>query len=552
MTGSEVVVDGGVSPSPDRRPLRPWWARRPRTRSRGPPCPDPARSTRTTSSTAPGRPSPRRFRRHVPRHPPRGHGAGPAEPVQRLRRQEGTVHAGVPQRHGRGGRGRRVRPHGEDSPITRIRRQLVKVAVEHGEAKAAPSLFTKAAVELSSHDPEVASAVATAFDVMSRHYAACIAEAQGAGEIDAAPTRTPWEPTSAPSSRACPPSEEPASPGRRCSTSAHEPDRGPGHRPRARAPRHGRGRLVLREGPRVDYGCAHRPVRPAGEREDVPRPRPRRRRPRRPRPARHGRAGARRRRRRNPPRRPVGHHVARQWRRPAAAGAPRRRRRREPAAGHARAVVGRGPQCRDALARRRGGLRRPGTAPAARRGAGGRHPRPPRTHVADVERLEFTPWTTDDGRVRVDLAELSPAAAAAAVLPGGSPPGRCRPRGRRRSRPPPLPGVPRRCRRSSSRAPHGPREGGSADRGEQQAVAAFAGDHDVERSNPSYCIPIFSSTRRDPEFSGRHVASTRARPARVRANPSTASAASVVMPCPHRSRRRTYPISPRAFSCSGR
>ncbi|MEW1959490.1 TetR/AcrR family transcriptional regulator [Kineococcus sp. NPDC059986] len=75
--------------------------------------------------------------------------------------------------------------HGEDSPITRIRRQLVKVAVEHGEAKAAPSLFTKAAVELSSHDPEVASAVATAFDVMSRHYAACIAEAQGAGEIDA-------------------------------------------------------------------------------------------------------------------------------------------------------------------------------------------------------------------------------------------------------------------------------------------------------------------------------------------------------------------------------
>jgi predicted kinase len=44
------------------------------------------------------------------------------------------------------------------------------------------------------------------------------------------------------------------------------------------------------------------------------------------------------------------------------------------------------------------------------------HPEPT---WADVERLEFTPWTTDDGRVRVDLAELSPAAAAAAVLARG-------------------------------------------------------------------------------------------------------------------------------------
>jgi AcrR family transcriptional regulator len=76
--------------------------------------------------------------------------------------------------------------HGSDSPITRIRAQLVKIAVEHGAAQARPSLFTKAAVELSAQDPEVASTVAAAFETMQTHYAACIAEAQDAGEIDAA------------------------------------------------------------------------------------------------------------------------------------------------------------------------------------------------------------------------------------------------------------------------------------------------------------------------------------------------------------------------------
>ena len=75
--------------------------------------------------------------------------------------------------------------HGSDSPIGRIRAQLVKVAVAHGEARTPPSLFTKAAVELSARDPEVASTVAAAFQSMRTHYAACIAEAQQAGEIDA-------------------------------------------------------------------------------------------------------------------------------------------------------------------------------------------------------------------------------------------------------------------------------------------------------------------------------------------------------------------------------
>ncbi len=75
---------------------------------------------------------------------------------------------------------------GSPSPIRRIRMRLVQVALEHGSAQAPPSLFTKAAVELSSQDPEVASTVAAAFDSMRTLYAARIAEAQAAGEIDAA------------------------------------------------------------------------------------------------------------------------------------------------------------------------------------------------------------------------------------------------------------------------------------------------------------------------------------------------------------------------------
>ncbi|MBA8794616.1 AcrR family transcriptional regulator [Friedmanniella endophytica] len=74
--------------------------------------------------------------------------------------------------------------HGSQSPITRIRAQLVSVAVEHGAAQAPPSLFTKAAVELAGRDPAVASTAAAAFETMRTHYAACIAEAQQAGEID--------------------------------------------------------------------------------------------------------------------------------------------------------------------------------------------------------------------------------------------------------------------------------------------------------------------------------------------------------------------------------
>ena len=74
--------------------------------------------------------------------------------------------------------------HGSDSPIARIRTQLVKMAVLHGGGQAPPSLFMKAAVELSGHDAEVASTAAAAFESMRTHYAACIVEAQEAGEVD--------------------------------------------------------------------------------------------------------------------------------------------------------------------------------------------------------------------------------------------------------------------------------------------------------------------------------------------------------------------------------
>jgi AcrR family transcriptional regulator len=72
-----------------------------------------------------------------------------------------------------------------EDPIVRIRTQLVSTAVEHGAAQAPPSLFLRSAIELSANDPEVAAAVATAFDSIRAHYTACIVDAQQAGEIDA-------------------------------------------------------------------------------------------------------------------------------------------------------------------------------------------------------------------------------------------------------------------------------------------------------------------------------------------------------------------------------
>jgi AcrR family transcriptional regulator len=73
---------------------------------------------------------------------------------------------------------------GAEDPIVRIRTQLVSAAVEHGSAQAQPSLFLRAAVELSGSDPEVAATVATAFDAIRADYTACIVDAQNAGEID--------------------------------------------------------------------------------------------------------------------------------------------------------------------------------------------------------------------------------------------------------------------------------------------------------------------------------------------------------------------------------
>lgn len=74
---------------------------------------------------------------------------------------------------------------GTEHPIARIRAQLVSAAVEHGGAQATPSLFLRAAVELSGRDPEIAATVVNAFDDIRGDYGACIAAAQAAGEIDA-------------------------------------------------------------------------------------------------------------------------------------------------------------------------------------------------------------------------------------------------------------------------------------------------------------------------------------------------------------------------------
>ncbi|MFJ3319199.1 TetR/AcrR family transcriptional regulator [Curtobacterium sp. NPDC086286] len=72
-----------------------------------------------------------------------------------------------------------------EHPIARIRTQLVSAAVEHGAAQAAPSLLVRASVELAARDPEVAATVTKAFDAIRADYAACIVDAQVAGEIEA-------------------------------------------------------------------------------------------------------------------------------------------------------------------------------------------------------------------------------------------------------------------------------------------------------------------------------------------------------------------------------
>jgi AcrR family transcriptional regulator len=72
-----------------------------------------------------------------------------------------------------------------EHPIVRIRTQLVAAAIENGAAQAPPSLFLRAAVELSGHDAEVASTVTGAFEAIRADYTACIVDAQNAGEIAA-------------------------------------------------------------------------------------------------------------------------------------------------------------------------------------------------------------------------------------------------------------------------------------------------------------------------------------------------------------------------------
>ncbi|MDP4331910.1 TetR/AcrR family transcriptional regulator [Curtobacterium sp. A7_M15] len=74
---------------------------------------------------------------------------------------------------------------GTEHPIARIRTQLVSSAVEHGAAQTPPSLLVRASVELAARDAEVAATVTKAFDAIRADYAACIVDAQVAGEIEA-------------------------------------------------------------------------------------------------------------------------------------------------------------------------------------------------------------------------------------------------------------------------------------------------------------------------------------------------------------------------------
>jgi AcrR family transcriptional regulator len=74
--------------------------------------------------------------------------------------------------------------NGNGSPIERIRAHLLKLAIALGSEESRPSLFTKAAVELSDHDADVASSVLKAFTEMEESYRSCVIEAQDSGEVE--------------------------------------------------------------------------------------------------------------------------------------------------------------------------------------------------------------------------------------------------------------------------------------------------------------------------------------------------------------------------------
>jgi AcrR family transcriptional regulator len=75
---------------------------------------------------------------------------------------------------------------GAGTPLESIRAHLLKLAITFSDGQARGSLFTKATVELADRDGDVARSALEAFGNLEQIYSACIVDAQGAGEIDAA------------------------------------------------------------------------------------------------------------------------------------------------------------------------------------------------------------------------------------------------------------------------------------------------------------------------------------------------------------------------------
>ena len=75
--------------------------------------------------------------------------------------------------------------HDTATPLQRIRRHLLKLAIEFSDpGQRGASLFTKATVELADRDSDVARSAAHAFTQLAAIYRQCIVAAQEATEID--------------------------------------------------------------------------------------------------------------------------------------------------------------------------------------------------------------------------------------------------------------------------------------------------------------------------------------------------------------------------------
>lgn len=70
-----------------------------------------------------------------------------------------------------------------DSPLNKIRKHLIRLAIAFSDGEAKGSLFTKATVELADHDSEVARSSLDAYTALKTIYRGCIVDAKRAGEV---------------------------------------------------------------------------------------------------------------------------------------------------------------------------------------------------------------------------------------------------------------------------------------------------------------------------------------------------------------------------------